>query len=263
MRRMYRDLRGPDTPFGSTFYSEVENAQRQPDFLHVWDDHDFGVNNADRTFTGKADAMRAFDEYFILASRENIAPERRAGLWQMESYGCADFFLLDVRAMRDPIGSADGPGKSILGAEQKAWLRRQLLASVAPWKVIFSTTPFNPGTKPKDGWGSYLRERNELVAFIRANNIQGIVFASGDIHSGGAIDDGTNSDFPEVSVPHANLVNFYDTFHHHPGKWSQGLLSGSVGPGFVWLDIAPARLVITVVGADGRMRKTYTVKHPS
>ena len=263
MRRMHKELRAPNQPFGSVFYSKVINTypKPQPPFLHVWDDHDFGKNNADRTFAYKANAMRAFDEYFIMASRDDIPPDQRGGVWQQQSYGCADFFLLDVRAMRDPVRNTDGPTKSILGTAQKAWLKQHLLASTAPWKVIFSTTPFNPATKARDGWGSYLYERNELVNFIHANKIKGVVFVSGDIHSGGAIDDGTNSDFPEASVPHANLLNFYDTFYKAPGKWSQGLLSGSVGAGFVWLNITPARLVMSVYGENGVVRKMYTV-HP-
>ena len=262
MRQMHKALRAPYEPFGSVFHSKVVKAypRPQPPFLHVWDDHDFGKNDADRTFAGKADAMRAFDEYFIMASRDDIPPDQRGGVWQQQSYGCADFFLLDVRAMRDPRRNADGPTKSIMGAAQKVWLKERLLASTAPWKVIFSPTPFNPGTKPNDSWGSYLHERNELVSFIRGNNIKGIVFVSGDIHSGGAIDDGTNSDFPEVSVPHANLLNFYDTFYKRPGTWSHGLLSGSVGAGFVWLDINPTRLVMSARSENGTVRKTYTVR---
>ena len=56
-----------------------------------------------------------------------------------------------------------------------------------------SSVPFNPGTKPYDAWGGFLDERGELLQFIEDNNITGVVVMTGDIHSGGAMDDGTNS----------------------------------------------------------------------
>ena len=58
---------------------------------------------------------------------------------------------------------------------------------------------------------------------------------SGDVHSGGAIDDGTHATWPEISVPHANMPNnwintFCEVFDHgksarsQPGLWTIGTL---------------------------------------
>ncbi len=87
---------------------------------------------------------------------------------------------------------------------QKAWLKQALLQSTARWKFIVSPLSWNPTVPKNEAWRTYRTEQNEIVNFIRNNNLGGVVFVSGDIHSGGGVDDGTNSFFPEVTVPNTN-----------------------------------------------------------
>ncbi len=49
-------------------------------------------------------------------------------------------WLLEGREFRSPNDAPDGPDKSILGREQKAWLERTLGESGATFKVVFSPT---------------------------------------------------------------------------------------------------------------------------
>ncbi|MBX3423291.1 MAG: DUF1080 domain-containing protein [Pirellulaceae bacterium] len=50
-------------------------------------------------------------------------------------------WLLEGRDYRSPNTLADGPEKTILGAEQKAWLLESLRSSSARYKLVFSPTP--------------------------------------------------------------------------------------------------------------------------
>lgn len=59
-----------------------------------------------------------------------------------------ELFLLDARSYRSPNSMPDGPGKTVLGAEQRAWLERSVIASDATWKVISSDVPLTLPT----GW---------------------------------------------------------------------------------------------------------------
>ncbi|HZO16759.1 MAG TPA: alkaline phosphatase D family protein [Polyangiaceae bacterium] len=269
MRQMHRELLGGATAFGADFQRVVvDRPGRQYPFIHVWDDHDFGINNSDITFEYRHQALSAFDEYFVKASREGEDAPR--GVWQLQPYGCADLFVLDLRSERDPNNapdlvppdqhSASFHEKTLLGPQQKAWLEQKLLGSTKKWKILLSTVPFNPGCKPYDAWGNFLDERAELVQFIQSHGIGGVVIVSGDIHSGGGIDDGTHSDFPELSVPHANCGGFVDTYKDQPGSWSHGLLSGLDGPGFGYLELSPAELRMSVRGKLGGKKKELVVQ---
>lgn len=102
---------------------------------------------------------------------------------------------------------------------------------------------------------TYIEERTELVDFIEANRIAGVVIISGDIHSGGAIDNGTNSDFPELSVPFANL-GFANVGH---GIWSEGLIPGAGHPGFGLFEVSEGAVDMYAIGYDASERLHYTV----
>lgn len=260
MRAMHREVRGQGMASGRYFRDFLANTTP---LFYVWDDHDYGMNDGDYTFAGKADAIKAYREYFPTPELPNPA----AGIWQGFSFGQVDVFMLDVRSNRDPNGDEDNSDKSMLNGEniandQKSWLLNGLLNSTATWKVITSGVTFNPETKPSDAWGGFKTEWQEIVSFIEDNNIKNVVVFSGDLHSGGAFDDGTNAGLPEMSVPHSNM-NMNDD---HPtgvttrtvGEWTSGLIRGPENPGYVLVTVEtnPDRLILEVKGVDGASRMT-------
>ena len=258
MRDMHRTLRGPETPAGRDFISYI----RKFPFYHVWDDHDLGKNNADKTFPGMKNALRAFREYFPTTALSG--PD---GIWHKFRYAQAEFFMLDLRSQRDPNSITDGLNKSILGKEQKEWVKNGLLHSSATWKFILSTVPFNPGSKPNDSWAGFQVERSEIVDFITINEISNVIFISGDLHSGGALDNGLNSEFPELSVPHANIPPCTTptsckchTAGDNPGTWSEGLLCGLNNPGYGFITVRHESVTLEAKGDDGSIRLSIDVQ---
>ena len=169
-------------------------------FVHIWDDHDYGVGDGDRTYKYRSIAMRAFEDDFPTYPLSSPGE----GFWQSFRYAQAEVFVLDLRSDRDPDSQHDDAAKSMLGATQKSWFLNGLLTSTATWKFVVSTSVWNPHSKQRDSWALYQHEQHEIVDFIHAHSITGVIFMSGDIHSDGAIDDGTNSYFPEMSVPNTN-----------------------------------------------------------
>ncbi|GDX83359.1 hypothetical protein LBMAG42_51700 [Deltaproteobacteria bacterium] len=190
--------------------------------FHMWDDHDYGANNAGGDAVYRDVATQAFLEYYPVGDRPNPG----AGLWYSFRYGQVEVFMLDLRSQRDPFDDATIPVKSVLVREpmeddQLQWLERGLLASTARWKVVVSTSVWNPHSKTNDSWMNYPEEQAEIVALVEDNNLPGVMVVSGDIHSGGALDDGENSWFPELSVP---VTNFYsNACTGECGTWSVGL----------------------------------------
>jgi alkaline phosphatase D len=107
------------------------------------------------------------------------------GVFFRHSHGGVDFFLLDGRYYRDPNVAPDGPQKTMLGAGQKAWLKSELAASRAPFKILASGSGWSKGDGPQgDTWAAFLHERDELFDFIRDHGIGGVVLLSGDTHAG-------------------------------------------------------------------------------
>jgi alkaline phosphatase D len=268
--QMHRENRDPRKlaarPMIDRFFNKVPIA-------YTWDDHDYGNNNSDRFSLLREDALRAYDDYWPANGRS----EGQAGIWYEYRIGdLVEVFMLDTRSQRDPDtyldprfvpdrteGSnrgalRDDPARSMLdGAAQpegmstgqKAWLKESLLTSPAVWKVVVSSVTWNGTTVKDDAWWDFRAERNELVSFIQTNNITGVIFVSADLHTGGGIDDGTNADFPEVTIPSANLNQDESgrsscAIHPTPdrtlrtscGDWSQGLFDHGSGYGLITLD---------------------------
>ncbi|MEO9943827.1 alkaline phosphatase D family protein [Paraglaciecola sp.] len=267
MRTMHREVRGRLTTAGLYFSDFI--APSFPVF-HMWDDHDYGMENGDITFSGKNDALRAYREYFPAA---NI-PNPQQGIWQSFQYANVEVFMLDTRSNRDPNDDIDDENKSMLDGGnidngQKQWLFEGLLNSNARWKVVTSGSPFNPSCKPSDGWGAFNTERQEIVDFINDNNISNVVILTGDIHSGGGIDNGTNSGIPELTVPHTNMNmdpnNPNGLTTTRAGEWSEGLVKGiedgilKHGMGVVEIATNPHRLTLSAKGQNGEIRVAYTI----
>ncbi|WP_221031205.1 alkaline phosphatase D family protein [Actomonas aquatica] len=149
--------------------------------LAIWDDHDFGLNNHDRTHPEKAAAYTVFRDYW---ANPAFGEAGNPAVYFQFNYGGVDFFMLDVRMYRDP-NKEDVAHKTMLGARQLAWLKAGLQASTAPFKVLVSGSGWS-GSKGEhgDAWSAFLEERDGLFDFLRDEEIGGVVLVSGDTHQG-------------------------------------------------------------------------------
>jgi alkaline phosphatase D len=240
MRAMHRDTRSASSLIGAQVvagFIDSSAANPQLPMVYVWDDHDYCQNNTGADCPFKPQALQSLKEYFIPAADNGWTDSSgcgAVGAWQhFDHAGLASIFVLDARSNRVDEAAAESPS-TLLGSCQLQWLIAGLRASKQPWKFVLSPVPFNPGTKTYDGWGRFAGERLQLVDAIQEAGLHNVVFISGDIHSGGAIDDGTHSGAPEISVPHANMpyttVNTYcrgirsgvPTLISEPGTWTIG-----------------------------------------
>jgi alkaline phosphatase D len=150
--------------------------------LAIWDDHDFGLNDHDRTNPIKDDALDVFKQYW--ANPSYGLPDT-PGVFFTYSYGGVDFFMVDCRYYRDPNDAEDTPTKTMLGKQQMEWLQRGLKASTAPFKVLISGSGWTKAKGPGgDSWAAYLNERDRLLQYVVDEEIPGVVLISGDTHVG-------------------------------------------------------------------------------
>jgi len=194
---------------------------------YVWDDHDYGANNADSTTASRPAAMEVYREYvphYPLAGEESP-------IYQAFTIGRVRFILTDHRSARTPSPEPDTAGKTMLGAEQKAWFKQQLLDADGTYPLIVwvNGVPWiTPAADGGDDWSGYTTERAELAQFIRDNISSEILMLSGDAHML-ALDDGTNSDYS------ADGGSGFPVFHaaalDRPGHTKGGPYSHGMFPG--------------------------------
>lgn len=246
----------------------VDDLVSHVPLYHIWDDHDYGANNSDRTAPWKDLAKRAFREYFPLPPLP--APDQ--GLWYSFRYAQAEFFVLDLRSQRDPNDDPDGPGKSMLNGAglpggQDAWLLEGLRRSTARWKFLVSSSCWNPRGKQVDSWAEFRWEQQAILAFLKKHDIRGVIVVSADIHSGGAIDDGTNSVLPEISVPTTNVPRSPHGCTGGPcGTWSVGVHEVGEPAGYALITVEfdsvsrTDSVLLEAKAADGTTRLSWRVR---
>jgi alkaline phosphatase D len=83
--------------------------------LAIWGDHDFGLDNFDRTNPIKQQALQIFRQYW---ANPGAGLPDAPGVFFDYAYGGVDFFFLDDRYHRAPDADEDTPEKELLGKGQ-------------------------------------------------------------------------------------------------------------------------------------------------
>ena len=171
MNRRYRSVRA--TP-------ELQTLMAALPHYAIWDDHDFGPNDANRSFVFKGDSLKLFQRYWPNPSAG--LPET-AGTFTRFSMGDAEFFLLDDRSYRTADLMTDGNSdKTLYGGGQIDWLKNALMQSRASFKIIAGGSQFLNGTSRFEGWQHFPAEREAFLDWLARNRINGVLFLSGDRH---------------------------------------------------------------------------------
>ncbi len=112
--------------------------------------------------------------------------------------GNCDFFLLDTRTHREwhDTQQRDKPGLTILGEDQRKWLKEEMKNSDADFFFLFSSVPFmiphiGAGgyemTSNKDeSWTVFLDEREKLISFWEGLD-KPVFVLTGDLHNSFAV----------------------------------------------------------------------------
>ena len=98
----------------------------------IWDDHDFGPNDADRSFYNKEITLQAFKDFW---ANPSYGVNGQSGITSYFAYEDVAFFLLDNRYFRSPNKRNTGE-REILGKAQIEWLIDALVNSKASFKFI-------------------------------------------------------------------------------------------------------------------------------
>jgi alkaline phosphatase D len=155
--------------------------------MAVWDDHDYGANNANRTYPQREASKAEFLRFWGAAPADPRWSQ--PGVYSARTFGTGDravqVILLDNRYNLDPY-DFDGvdPGRTILGSVQWAWLKERL-AEPARIRIIASGIQVIQDydiSEEWEGWGDSPIERQRLFDTIRGLGVPGVVFVSGDMH---------------------------------------------------------------------------------
>ncbi|WP_164157384.1 alkaline phosphatase D family protein [Sandarakinorhabdus rubra] len=214
---VYGDTRSPDL---NELIGAYAAALARPDYrrfraampmVAVWDDHDFGLNDAGVTYAWKAATRPLFFDFWNVPAD---AP-RRQGSGINDAFitgpkgARVQVILLDTRSFRDdwtpsPTRGQPGaesyvenpdPSRTILGEAQWQWLEAQL-RQPADVRIIVTSYQLVADGHGYECWRLFPHERARFRALVSRTRANGIVLVSGDRHRAGIYRDATGVPYP-------------------------------------------------------------------
>lgn len=150
--------------------------------IGVWDDHDYGQNNGDRSFKPRKESQALFLDF--IGEAPNSPRREQDGIYTVHSFGSGKgstrFLLLDTRSHRShPKGGEDA---DLLGEAQWKWLETELQKKVEGVTFVVSSIQILPKEQKFEKWTNFPKSHARLLSLIEQSPSSNIVLISGDRH---------------------------------------------------------------------------------
>ena len=286
--------------------SDSQAVHRQHPMVCIWDDHEItndswvdGAQNhtegvegswAERVNVG----LKAYYEWMPVREIDPAQPRRNQRAFRIGDL--VDLVMLEERlsarsqqlaaTIPTPLGAGfvqagefANPARTLLGAEQEAWLAARLRGSKARWKFIGQGVMFAQlklqGAQLADGggvfvntdqWDGYQPARDRLYSVLKGDAAQGsvnnVVVLTGDIHSSWAADLTQDPNNPNPAAGGydaatgigSRAVEFVGTSVSSPGlsdpTGNTAALLRSINPHFKYIDFNQRGYMLLDVSRD-------------
>ncbi len=204
-----------DTEDLSVMQRKYQKQAEKPEFkqlvdstsvIAIWDDHDYGENDAGQGYKEKEGAREIMLDFWqepkdsarrirpdgiytsYLYGEEGkriqiIMPDLRWNRTSLKKLSFIEYEKQKRKNNKGPYLPQDDEVSQMLGEEQWQWLEKELLKP-AEIKIIASSLQLLPEFTGWESWANFPRERDRLLHFIKENNINGVLMISGDTHWG-------------------------------------------------------------------------------
>ena len=230
--------------------------------LAIWDDHDYGANNHDKSYPLKKESKAAFGKFWQVP--ETSAFWEREGIYRAVEFGKAgkrvQVILLDGRWFLDKKNP--NAKDSYLGREQWTWLEK-VLERPAEVRVICSgvqVIKLNAMGWNWEMWGHHPSERKRLFDLIERTKANGVVFVSGDMHFG-ELYRSTDTSYPLYDLTASGMDQKYPKSGKvEPGQAQVGTsLIKSLNFGGLVIDWKESILHLEILNGEGELHLRQSV----
>ena len=160
--------------------------------LAIWDDHDYGLNDAGKDYPFKRESQELFLKFWKI--NKDDPRHQRDGIYfsEVKKFNDKDILIigLDTRYFRSSLEgksknylSTNDSKKTILGNDQWDWLTEELHRDV-DLVILVSSIQILATNHGFEKWNNFPHERQRLLTLIKKSDNK-VVLVSGDRHKGG------------------------------------------------------------------------------
>lgn len=259
--------------------SDLQKVHQQHPFITIWDDHEI-TNNAytagaqnhqddEGDYTTRREiARQVYYEWMPIRDNEAMEHYRAFEIGDM-----ASLIMLDERleGRTEPAAAVEdiSDDQKMLGAKQLSWFKRQLQDESTQWKIIGNQVIFSDmdlsnvyGMKVNlDAWDGYPSEKEEIIDYLREQEIANTVFLTGDTHCSWAFDIEDDSGEPvgvEIGATSISSANIDSYTTQDSAKMAERLIHQD-NPHLRYSNIRDHGYVIITLSADSGKADYYYV----
>ena len=261
-------------------YQKAE--KNQPEFnkfrqttphMMIWDDHDYGANDAGRELPFKEKSKTAFLDFW----KVGVADIRRErdGIYYSKTYGPQgrkiQIIMLDTRTFRSGLRLSNSrlPGQgpyrpnedistTILGKKQWRWLKK-VLKEKADIRFIVSSVQVIANQHKWEKWGNFPHERQKLYSLLVQYQLKNVFFISGDRHFGAIYQEKINDVVTPVEITASSLTNPFSG-KEIPDSSRIGRIYSKINFGSVEIDWKNKKLILNIRNLVGMPVISKTVQ---
>jgi alkaline phosphatase D len=166
-------------------------------FMGIWDDHDYGKNDAGAEYAKKKESQQLLLDFFGVPADAPL--RKQEGIYQSATFGPpgkqVQVIMLDGRYFRSPMRrgkrepgmtytpyiAVNDPAATMLGDEQWKWLAEQL-KQPAQIRLLVSGIQVVAEDHGFEKWMNFPLEREKLYKTIEDSKAGGVIILSGDRH---------------------------------------------------------------------------------
>jgi alkaline phosphatase D len=254
----------------------------------VWDDHDFGENDAGADYPFKEESRQIFFEFW---GEPAGSPRRdRDGIYASYVFGPpgkrVQVILPDLRYNRTPILTLDLAGAdydewaktketagqlvpgpyarnpdreaTMLGERQWQWLERQFEVP-AELRLIASSLQVLADFPGWEAWVNYARDHQRLIDLIRRKDAKGVVFLSGDTHYAEMSKLDVNVPYTLWDLTSSGITEVWPVVPPNSNRVSEVLREANFGS--IEIDWQGARtgLTLSILDVAGKTRMSFGI----
>jgi alkaline phosphatase D len=242
--------------------------------MAIWDDGDFGQNDGGAEFPFKQQSKDEFLKFW----RAPAGDVRRAreGLYDARTIGTpgrqVQVIVLDMRWFRSPLKATDqrnapgkeryvpdaDPARTMLGAQQWAWLEEQL-KQPAELRLVVSSIQVVAEGHGWERWGNLPLERRKLYDLVRNTRAKGVVFLSGDRHIGAIYREASGTPYPLYDITSSGVTHSFES-NNEAGPNRIGPPFTGLNFGSIEIDWASRAIELSVKDIRGAKQRTHALR---
>ena len=225
--------------------STFQKLEKSSPIYSVWDDHDYGENDAGRHYPFKAESKEIFMDFWKVP--EDSDRRKHPGIYGVEYLKKGDLtvqlIMLDTRTFRDNLifrEKADSiehkndyarnqsPDSTFLGAAQWSWLE-ETFKQAADVRIIASSNQFSHEYNGWESWTNVPHEQQKMIDLIQKTKANGVVFISGDVHWGEISRLPVQGGYPIYDVTSSGITQTWDIIEPNKNRIGDAVPQNNIG----------------------------------